>query len=738
MPDIATEDWSEVDDHNRQLQPDGFPDGAPFYLSETGRMMKGAVKRFWDRSNPVYETTGSADAYVVTPEADIVAINLYEVIRVRIHAANTTTTPTFQLSKTNPRMIVKKDTSGSAALAAGDLVAGQDHEFWYDGTNWVLSNPGTGLAGIVAGPASAVNNNFAAFDGTTGKLIKDSGFNASSFTTPSYVDSRYVATRTALKAITAGLYTAIYLRESRREGWFEWNSSNLSAEVTADTQEGLYVAPSSDATGASGAWVRVVENEIYFADWWGVAGDGTTDDTTAAQAAITSGVATLCWPASTMAIATAGGLTGVSSQTWRGTYGVTTFKLTTTPTDDLLVFASKSNFVIEDIVFDWNNQTAGSTSSCISMNSCSNYAIRRCRLPNIGAFGIADTGGLDYEISGNYIEKNTADGTFTNEAINAGSAARASLRGKIVGNTCLRAGIDVDFANGLIAENDIRDVKFGGLITLNPSTNCYGNRVIGNYCSGGSGTDVNATHPCGIENWSDNTTISGNVCYNNSGDGIHNGGSYCTVTANICYDNGTTAGSGIKSRYSTSSKTADYSTVSGNTCFDSGVGTQRYGYEESSSSLTGVVVGDNNFANNNLGDISVLSSSTLYNDKGTWTPTITFGGASTGITYSLQSATYTRRGNEITVNGRVTLSSKGTATGYAAIGGLPFSPATANRGAANIGYTASLQTLTGPLICAVNTGQIDLRQWNASAVANVTDANFQNTTDIIFSATYLA
>lgn len=37
--------------------------------------------------------------------------------------------------------------------------------------------------GDVVGPASAVNNNFAAFNLTTGKLIKDSGYNATSFAT---------------------------------------------------------------------------------------------------------------------------------------------------------------------------------------------------------------------------------------------------------------------------------------------------------------------------------------------------------------------------------------------------------------------------------------------------------------------------------------------------------------------------------------------------------------------------
>ena len=38
-------------------------------------------------------------------------------------------------------------------------------------------------AGNVYGPASAVNNNFALYDGTTGKLLKDAGINASTFAT---------------------------------------------------------------------------------------------------------------------------------------------------------------------------------------------------------------------------------------------------------------------------------------------------------------------------------------------------------------------------------------------------------------------------------------------------------------------------------------------------------------------------------------------------------------------------
>lgn len=66
----------------------------------------------------------------------------------------------------------------------------------------------------------------------------------------------YVADRTALKALVPTKDTVAWLKEAGREGQFQWNPSNLSAEVTADSDEDRFVPPSSDTTGASGAWVR--------------------------------------------------------------------------------------------------------------------------------------------------------------------------------------------------------------------------------------------------------------------------------------------------------------------------------------------------------------------------------------------------------------------------------------------------------------------------------------------------
>jgi hypothetical protein len=92
------------------------------------------------------------------------------------------------------------------------------------------------------------------------------------------------ATRSALAASTLRQMPAL-LTERGREGLFLFDSSNLSAAVSADSRQGIYVAPSSDPTGASGAWVRKYSGEVDVR-WFGAAGDDTTDDGPAFAGAI--------------------------------------------------------------------------------------------------------------------------------------------------------------------------------------------------------------------------------------------------------------------------------------------------------------------------------------------------------------------------------------------------------------------------------------------------------------------
>jgi len=79
-------------------------------------------------------------------------------------------------------------------------------------------------------------------------------------------------------------------------------------------------------------------------------------------------------------------------------------------------------------------------------------------------------------------------------------------------------------------------------------------------------------------------------------------------------------------------------------------------------------------------------TSELLNDyeEGTWTPTILFDGASTGVTYSLQSGVYTKVGRQVTLEFDVRLSNKGSSTGTWQIGGFPFASGTLGTG--NLNY----------------------------------------------------
>jgi len=70
-------------------------------------------------------------------------------------------------------------------------------------------------------------------------------------------------------------------------GFFAWMGGNQSVHVTADPQNGIWVPPNSDTTGASGAWKRCFDGAANV-DWWGATGDGSTNDTTAIAAAVSA------------------------------------------------------------------------------------------------------------------------------------------------------------------------------------------------------------------------------------------------------------------------------------------------------------------------------------------------------------------------------------------------------------------------------------------------------------------
>lgn len=123
-------------------------------------------------------------------------------------------------------------------------------------------------------------------------------------------------------------------------------------------------------------------------------------------------------------------------------------------------------------------------------------------------------------------------------------------------------------------------------------------------------------------------------------------------------------------------------------------------------------------------------------EEGTWTPTLTFGGLSTGITYSVQIGNYIKIGKLVVLSGRLVLASKGTATGSSEILGLPFTSNSFNW-AVNFAFYSAMAGVT-TLEGYANSLTLVIRSSAATQTNSVTDANFTATTDIRFTAVYMA
>lgn len=104
-------------------------------------------------------------------------------------------------------------------------------------------------------------------------------------------------------------------------------------------------------------------------------------------------------------------------------------------------------------------------------------------------------------------------------------------------------------------------------------------------------------------------------------------------------------------------------------------------------------------------------------EEGTWTPTITFGGGSTGITYGSQNARYTKIGNRCYITCYVSMSNKGSSTGQLSITGLPFTSQGGSTFYNNFAVWAN--TLTG-----ISGG---VQGYNSPGTASLTEMTFTQT-----------
>ena len=123
-------------------------------------------------------------------------------------------------------------------------------------------------------------------------------------------------------------------------------------------------------------------------------------------------------------------------------------------------------------------------------------------------------------------------------------------------------------------------------------------------------------------------------------------------------------------------------------------------------------------------------------EEGVWTtPTILFGGANVGMEFDTLESTYTKFGNLVTARMLVILSAKGSSTGIATVGGLPFT--VSGHSVASV-WAYSL-SYTGMLISHASNAQttcVIQQITEAGTTSNLTDANFINTTRLYLNVSY--
>ena len=127
-------------------------------------------------------------------------------------------------------------------------------------------------------------------------------------------------------------------------------------------------------------------------------------------------------------------------------------------------------------------------------------------------------------------------------------------------------------------------------------------------------------------------------------------------------------------------------------------------------------------------------------EEGSWTPALLFGGAAVGMTYTTQVGSYVKVGRLVTATCRMDLSAKGSSTGSATVSGLPFAAASGSASFNGAGLAGGMSGLTSPVTPRVVAGAsvLDLFDWGAAGVVALDNANFNNTSAMAFTLTYLA
>jgi hypothetical protein len=137
------------------------------------------------------------------------------------------------------------------------------------------------------------------------------------------------------------------------------------------------------------------------------------------------------------------------------------------------------------------------------------------------------------------------------------------------------------------------------------------------------------------------------------------------------------------------------------------------------------------------GDTAAANALNDY-EEGTFTPTLTIGGSSAGITYANRNAAYTRVGRLVTIQLAIRMTSIGSNTGDIKITGLPFN-VISDSYYHPYGVTGLvLQPAVLPLYALGAGSEVNFRKANTTSDVSPTNSDINNDTYIFVTMTYSA
>jgi hypothetical protein len=139
------------------------------------------------------------------------------------------------------------------------------------------------------------------------------------------------------------------------------------------------------------------------------------------------------------------------------------------------------------------------------------------------------------------------------------------------------------------------------------------------------------------------------------------------------------------------------------------------------------------------GNLFSGGGTSIVQQQGTFTPVLTFGGASVGMTYANRVGTYRRDSNGVvTYQLYLALSAKGSSVGPAVLSAMPFTLQNVTNGFN--AFSARITSITGGGMLTgymtPNTSSLTLEYASATGAIALADTNFTNTTEIVISGSY--